>query len=88
MSFDLHVHEAQAWIPEISVIDKLPYTIWSDLMRAKLVTEVAPPYLSSLHKFDRTPMLTPEGLEKCRELFGTIANEPKTAAPTRLNFDD
>lgn len=73
---------------EVDTVDDLPYIGFQALLRAQLVTEVAPPFGSGSHKFDRTPMLTPAGLDKCRELFGAIANEPKTAAATRLNADD
>ena len=68
--------------------DGLPYTAWKDLLRAQLVTEVAPPFQSGTHKFNRLPMLTPAGLEKCRELFGRIENEPKTASAIRYSDDD
>lgn len=68
-------------------IETLPYIPFQELLRAKLVTEVAPPYLSGTTP-EREPRLTPEGLEKCRELFGPVAYEPKTAKSIRYKEDD
>ena len=73
---------------EVDAVDDLPYIAFEALKRGQLVTEVRPSCLSIHHTLNKTPMLTPAGLEKCRELFGVIEHEPKTASAIRIKDDD